>query len=279
MGRKPRLQFEGGVYHIVQRGNNKEYVFKKDDLKKQLLNIITESKEIMNFEIYGFVIMDNHYHIVLRMHEVPISDIMHRIDLKFSKYYNLTYNKSGHVFQDRYKGILVEDDKYLLSLLRYVHQNPVKAKMCRKVSDYYWSSDSYYRKNIQGKIVDIDFVLRLFSEDRNNALVEYRKFMDSTVLEESADFEDVLIIGELKSKSIDIPLIKTEKKTLDEILYEVAGDEVIFDEIKRGSRKRELTNYKMLYVEKAINNNYKMKEIGLNIGISEVAVHKLNNLQ
>lgn len=59
MGRKPRIQFEGGVYHVVQRGNNKEYIFKKDDLKKQLLDIIIESKEIMKFEIYGFVIMDN----------------------------------------------------------------------------------------------------------------------------------------------------------------------------------------------------------------------------
>ncbi|MBP1924324.1 REP element-mobilizing transposase RayT [Sedimentibacter acidaminivorans] len=279
MGRKPRIQFEGGVYHIVQRGNNKEYIFKNDDVKKQLLNIIVESKEIMRFEIYGFVIMDNHYHIVIRSHEVPISQIMHRIDLKFSKYYNCTYNKSGHVFQDRYKGILVKDDKYLLSLIRYVHQNPVKAKMCKKVSDYYWSSDSYYRKNIQDKIVDIDFVLCMFSENRKNALVEYSKFMDSTLLEESAEFEEVSIIGEVKPTSIDIPIIKTERKTLDKILYEVVGDDRIFDEIKRGSRKRELTHYKMLYIEKAIQSNYKMKEIGLNIGISQVAVHKLNNLQ
>lgn len=279
MARKPRVEFEGGIYHVIQRGNNKEYIFRKDEHKKEFLKMVKESKEIMNYEVYGFVIMDNHYHIVIRTHDVPLSEIMHRIDLGFSKYFNFTYKRSGHVFQDRYKGLLVKDDKYLLSLLRYVHQNPVKAKMCKKVSEYFWSSDDFYRKNMYELLIDIDFVLNMFSLNRNDAIVEYKKFMDSSEMEDSAYFEDSLNIGEIISSSIDTQIIKQDRETLDKILSEVCNDESIFDKIKSGSRKRDLTKYKMKYVEKALHCNYKMKEIGLNIGISEVAVHKLNNLQ
>jgi len=143
MGRKPRIEFDGAVYHVIQRGNNKEYIFKKAEHKKYFLSKLSEIKNLLDFEIYGFVLMDNHYHFIIKCHESSISNIMHRINSNFGKYYNISYRRSGHVFQDRYKGLLVKDDKYLLSLLRYVHQNPVKANMCKNVCDYKWSSDYF----------------------------------------------------------------------------------------------------------------------------------------
>lgn len=121
MGRKPRIEFNGALYHVIQRGNNKEYIFKNNKHKQYFLSKLKEYKDIMNFEVYGYVIMDNHYHIVIRSRDVNISMIMHRVNNDFSKYYNISNKRNGHVFQDRYKGILVKDDKYLLSLLRYVH--------------------------------------------------------------------------------------------------------------------------------------------------------------
>ena len=213
MGRKPRIEFNGALYHVIQRGNNKEYVFKNNADKKHLLGKLKEFKEMMDFEIYGYVLMDNHYHIVIRCRETIISNIMHRVNNDYGKYYNISYKRTGHVFQDRYKGLLVKDDKNLLSLLRYVHQNPVKANMCRKVTDYFWSSDSSYRKNLTGKLVDIDFVLNIFSLDRAEAINEYIKFMDSSKLEE------MNFIGEntTSGRQTDAP-----KPTLDEILREIA---------------------------------------------------------
>lgn len=274
MGRKPRIEFNGALYHVIQRGNNKEYIFKKNLYKEYFLSKLKEFKEIMGFEVYGYVLMDNHYHLVIRSHEVNISTIMHRINNDFSKYFNISNNRTGHVFQDRFKGILVKDDKYLLSLLRYVHQNPVKANMCNKVSDYYWSSDSSYRKNIQGQLVVIDFVLNIFSLNRKAAIEEYVKFMDSSVLEESASFEDIDIIGEYKTA---VEQVKIERQSLDDILYEATNDEVLFKLIKDGSRKRKLTEYKKLYIMKSLSANYTMDEIGRNIGISESAVCLLAN--
>ncbi|MGD9678716.1 MAG: transposase [Vulcanibacillus sp.] len=275
MSRKPRIEFEGALYHVIQRGNNKEYIFKRNDYKKYFLSKLKEFKDIMNFEVYGYVVMDNHYHLVIRTREAYMSSIMHRVNNDFSKYYNISNKRTGHVFQERYKGILVKDDKYLLSLLQYVHQNPVKANMCKRVSDYKWSSDFNYRKNLQGQLVDIDFVLNIFSLNRKTAIEEYIKFMDSSELEESSGFEDIQVIGEYKASNLQI---KMEKQSLDDILYEaVDNNEVLFKLIKNGSRKRSLTEYKILYIRKSISENYTMDEIGKNIGISDSAICLLAN--
>lgn len=274
MGRKPRIEFYGALYHVIQRGNNKEYIFEKNVYKKYFLNKLKEFKKIMNFEVYGYVLMDNHYHLVIRTREVNISVIMHKVNNDFSKYFNISNKRTGHVFQDRYKGILVKDDKYLLSLLRYVHQNPVKANMCKKVSDYYWSSDSSYRKNLHGQLVDTNFVLNIFSLDRKSAIEEYIKFMNSIELEESFKFENIDIIGEYKTS---IEQIIIDRQTLDDILHEVTDNEELYRLIKNSSRKRNLTEYKKLYIMKSLSMNYKMDEIGKNIGISESAVSLLAN--
>ena len=270
MGRRPRIEFKGALYHVIQRGNNKEYIFKNNTYKIYFLSKMKEFKGLMDFDVYGYVIMDNHYHLVIRSNEVSISNIMQRINNDFSKYFNISNKRSGHVFQDRYTGILVKDDKYLLSLLRYVHQNPVKANMCKCVSNYYWSSDSSYRKNLHGQLVDIDFILNIFSLNRKAAIDEYIKFMDSSKLEEYSKFEDIDILGECKTS-----VNEDEKQTLDDILYEVTNDEELFTAIKNGSRKRNLTEYKRLYVMRALSENYTMIEIGKNIGISESAVSLL----
>ena len=123
-------------------------------------------------------------------------------------------------------------------------------------------------------MVDIDFVLNIFSLNRKAAIEEYVKFMDSSVLEESASFEDIDIIGEYKTA---VEQVKIERQSLDDILYEATNDEVLFKLIKDGSRKRKLTEYKKLYIMKSLSANYTMDEIGRNIGISESAVCLLAN--
>ncbi|WP_366922116.1 transposase [Metallumcola ferriviriculae] len=275
MGRKPRIEYKGGVYHIIQRGNNREYIFENRDYKVYLLELVKEYKLIMNFEFYGFVLMDNHYHFVLKTLEAPLQDIMHRINNKYSKFYNYINGRTGHVFENRYKGILVKDNKYLLSLLRYIHQNPVRAKMCKKAKDYRWSSDPYYRRNKRGDIVDIDFILNIFSENRQEAIKAYEKFMDMDEMEEGSIFEEGLFIGGNQKTIINKPLAEIQRKSLDEILFEVTQDNAIFKEIKNASRKRHLTHYKQAYINKSLAANYTMKEIGENISISEAAVYKM----
>lgn len=276
MSRKPRFEYPGGVYHLIQRGNNREFIFREMEDKEYFLDLIKEYREIMEFELYGYVIMGNHYHLIIRIAETPLKDIMHRINNKFSRYYNRKNKRSGHVFENRYKGILVIDDRYLLSLLRYIHQNPVSANMCENTEDYIWSSDKYYRSNNGEGMVDIDFILNMLSKNRTDAIIAYKDFMDENKKEDISAFEQVDIIGKVNTIMLD-DYLKKEKKGLDEILHEITNDEKIFNEIKLGSRKRYLSTYKKQFIESAIKANYTMKEIGKNISISDAAVFKIHN--
>ncbi len=276
MGRKPRFEFPGGVYHLIQRGNNKEFIFNKMEDKEYILNLIKEYRNIMGFELYGYVIMSNHYHLIIRISEAPLKDIMHRINNKFSRYFNIKYKRSGHVFENRYKGILVIDDRYLLSLLRYVHQNPVNAKMCTRVEDYFWSSDKYYRYNNATDMVDIDFILDIFSKDRSKAIKSYIEFMAEEKREDMDFFENCEVIGNVSTYELD-KYLKSDIKTLDEILEALVKDSKIFNEIKLGSRKRYLSIYKKEFINAALKANYTMKEIGECISISDAAVYRIAN--
>lgn len=276
MGRKPRFEYPGGVYHLIQRGNNRGYIFDKDDDKKFFIDILKECREKFDFHIYGYVIMSNHYHLIIKLSEMPLSDIMHRINNKFSRGFNIKYKRTGHVFENRYKGILVIDDRYLLSLLRYVHQNPVEAKMCSNVKDYPWSSDFLYRDNNQNGLVNIDFILDIFSQVRLQALKAYVEFMDENNKEDIDVFEKADVIGKVNTQVID-NYIKSDIKSLDQILIDITKDEDIYREIKEGGRKRYLTPYKREYLEAALKLKYNMKEAGECISISGAAVFKIIN--
>ena len=102
--------------------------------------------------------MNNHYHIIIQTMDKKLQEIMHQINNKCSKYFNVKYKRVGHVFQGRYKAVLVQDERYLLKLIRYVHQNPVRAGICELVEQHKWSSDKYYRNNMKSFMHTITLV-------------------------------------------------------------------------------------------------------------------------
>lgn len=284
MGRKPMLEYSGWVYHLIQRGNNREYIFNRNDDKEYFLELIREVQIMMGFECYGFVIMGNHYHLIFKRNEVPIRTIMHRINSQFSRYYNQKNKRTGHVFENRYRGYHVSDDRYLLSLLRYVHQNPVVAKICKKVCDYPFSSDSYYRHNNPLSLVNIDFVLDIFCADRDKAIPAYCEFMDAATLEIPAEFEAPTRNESPPKSAAASPPINALKSpgrnnaphSLELLLKEVTGEDEIYQAIISGSRKRFLSVFKKRFIERAIQANYTMREIGDFLSVSEVAIYKMS---
>jgi putative transposase len=277
MGRKSRVEFKGAIYHVIKRGNNRDYIFDQRKDKESLLKYIEYAKEDGGFNLMGYVIMDNHYHLIIQTDDKPLNKIMQTINNRYSKVYNKRHDRTDHVFGARYKGILVMDDKYLFSLLRYIHHNPVRAKICQEVAQYKWSSDYYYRKNING-LVSVDKILNMFSDDREIALAEYRRFMDGDepVIGNSAYdvFEAVHIIGAPKENQALLNL-EYEDNSLDGILRRVVPSEKEFERIKAGSRQRSLKDYKVRYVKMAVEQGYTFKEIGANIGVSGEAVNKI----
>jgi len=140
MPRAPRIWFPGAVYHLVQRGNNQKDIFKEDRDREWLLKTVKETKKEMEFKLYLYSLMDNHYHLIIETPEPNLSSGMRQINGVYTQAYNRRHNKTGHIFQGRYKALLVDIDEYAQELSRYIHLNPVKAGMVEKPHQYKWSS-------------------------------------------------------------------------------------------------------------------------------------------
>ena len=272
MGRPWREEYKGGIYHVIARGNNKGYIFKESIDKGYFIKQIKETVEGMGYKVFGFVLMDNHYHIIIQTLDKKLQEIMHQINNKYSKYFNNKYERVGHVFQGRYKAVLVQDERYLEELLRYVHQNPIEAYICKSVEKYKWSSDIFYRKNIKG-FVCIDVVLDMLDKDRKAAIKKYRELMTEKV---DNEYESVKVIGDEAYKIMCMSRNQDEaRKRLDEILIDTGIGMEDYYLVKAGSRKRSLTAYKLEYARTALNLKYTNKEIGENISTTESAIKEL----
>ena len=140
MPRIARIRSESGVYRIMLRGINRQDIFEDEEDIQRLLETIVRYKAICKYEVYAYCIMSNHVHLLLKETEDTISNVVKRISGSYVFWYNKKYERCGHLFQERYKSEAVESDEYLLTVLRYIHQNPIKAGMVKDISTYKWSS-------------------------------------------------------------------------------------------------------------------------------------------
>ena len=204
MPRCAREKSESGVYHVMVRGINHQDIFHDEEDYSQYLEAMNRAKSIGKFEVYGYCLMSNHIHLLLHEKEEALSSIMKRIGVSYAWWYNNKYDRAGHVFQDRYKSEIVENDEYLVSVLRYIHNNPVKAQMIVKPEQYKWSScKNYYSQwEYPGELINIAFILGIFSENEECARVRFKDYMKQ---------------GDSKNKFLEIE-IKLKKKS-DEIIY------------------------------------------------------------
>jgi len=274
VGRMPRIEFEGALYHVIQRGNNREFIFDRNSDKDYLLKRLVDGKKQLDFNLIGYVIMSNHYHLILQTFKDPLHKVMHFVNDAFAKYYNSSKERSGHVFQGRYTGILVQNERYALTLLRYVHQNPVRGGICQNVWEYPWSSDVYYRQNRQG-FVDINLILDIFSDNREKAIASYKEFVQEQE-EEPQDYSAMRVMGD---EDFVAQYSAVEDKPpgvgLDEILFSTGVSTKEYELIKSGSRKRELTPYKKAFAREAHRQNYTLRQIAQHINLTESNISKM----
>ncbi len=146
MARQARIKSSTGIYHVILRGVNKQKIFLTEADNLKFLQCLEQVKEISKFVIMGFCLMENHIHLLIK--ENPdgeeIGQIMKRVLNRFVFWYNFNYDRCGPLFQGRYKSEPIEDEQYFIAALRYIHQNPVKAGICRRMADYKWSSYGDY---------------------------------------------------------------------------------------------------------------------------------------
>lgn len=230
MPRQARVHSESGIYHVMQRGNEKKDIFIDREDKEKIIEILFNKKEKQEYALYAYCIMDNHFHLVMKEESEPVSQSLKKISVAYARYFNKKYNRVGHVFQDRFRSENIEDERYLLAVIRYVHQNPVKAGISM-AHDYPWSSYRLYVGGPgagDGSLPEVEYILNFFSDDRAKAIKYFKEFVRQDEEQEFMDI-DMDTIDEtnitsylndyLAARGLDLQtLLRTEHKHLRDTL-------------------------------------------------------------
>jgi REP element-mobilizing transposase RayT len=177
MPRKRRLHYPKAIYHVMLRGNAKQNIFFDEGDRFKLTDLLKEACEKYQCEIYAFCYMANHIHLLIRINDVPLAKIIHNIAFRYATWINAKFNRVGHLFQGRYKAILVNTALYLKKLVQYIHLNPVAAKIIKDPNDTWWSSHCDYLGVLIHPWVNTNYILSIFSSNRQKAIKLYREMI------------------------------------------------------------------------------------------------------
>lgn len=185
--REARKISRSGVYHLMLRGINQQTIFEEDEDKLKFLETLKKYKKITGFELYGYCLMDNHVHLLIKEGEEAIANVIKRVSSSYVYWYNMKYQRVGHLFQERFKSENVEDDRYFFTALRYIHQNPLKAGLAKDIFTSMWTSMNEYMR--KGELVDIDRALNQISSDRKAALKWFIHYMQESNKDQCLEYK------------------------------------------------------------------------------------------
>lgn len=177
MARKRRIEFPGALYHVIARGNNRQVTFKDDQDYKVYIDRLKRYQQRYNFILYAYTLMPNHVHMIIEKDIIPLSKIMQGIQQSYTLYFHNKYKTVGHLFQGRYKAILIQREVYLQELVRYIHLNPFRASLVENPDDYPWSSHQVYIGKINQSFVRDDLIFQMLSSDITKAQKLYRQLI------------------------------------------------------------------------------------------------------
>jgi putative transposase len=279
MARPLRIEYPGAVYHLTARGNRQETIFLNDEDRFGFLDILGKTVSRYNWLCHAYCLMDNHYHLLIETVDANLSSGMRQLNGMYTQFSNRSHKKAGHVFQGRFKSILVERDSYLLELCRYIVCNPVKAGMCSKPGNWRWSS---YKPTASGRNVpdylSVDWILSQFSENRKNAQKLYREFVTAGLTKKSSPWEEVvgqvMLGGEEFIEKVQTYLAGTTTNPEIPRSQRVAGrptlEEMFVDENVKNKIKRneEICRAHLTF-------GYSLKEIADYVGIHYTTVSRV----
>lgn len=247
MGRPLRIEYPGAFYHVTSRGNEQKEIFKSDKDREKFISYLESASVRYEAVIHAYCLMNNHYHLLLETPSGNLSEIMRHINGAYTNYFNAKRKRAGHLFQGRYKAILVEADEYAKELSRYIHLNPVRAGITERPEEYVSSSyNSYIGKGKKPAWLKTEFVLGYF--EKGNAQKQYRQFVNSMIGREyesplnstvaatmlgSADFVKKITEKHINTKQEDrnLPALRelskrpTIVKITEEVKKTITGDE------------------------------------------------------
>ena len=210
MSRKKRIWYPGAVYHVMSRGNRRTILYKDSADYLRFLDCILNAMKLYNFKIYSICLMTNHFHMIIKTQDVELWKIMQKILHPYSMDFNHRYNFTGHLFESRYVACIIEDDKYLLEVSRYIHLNPVKAQMVREPLVYKYSSYRLFvseesektDNKIEKTIAELTDISRVLSCFHNNPQEQYRMFVEGKI---SHSEQELLIQKDMKEDDMWLP--------------------------------------------------------------------------
>jgi len=164
MPRHARKKSQTGIYHVIMRGINQQVIFEDDEDNERFIETLKTGKAKSGYKLYAYCLMGNHFHLLLKVEKEDLELVIKRIAGSYVFWYNLKYHRSGHLFQDRFKSETVESDPYLLTVLRYIHQNPIKAGICKDISEYRYSSYGDYVSE-DSRLVDIGDIFNMVDKE------------------------------------------------------------------------------------------------------------------
>lgn len=222
MPRQNRIE-QNGFYHIINRGVAKNTIYHDDEDFNKFLEIVNDASDEYGFEIYSFCLMDNHYHLLMKIINQNLSMSLQKINARYSIYYNKKYERVGPLWQGRFKSWYIYDSNYLNVLVRYIEFNPVKAKLCKKIGQYRWSMSS---RGFRFSMLNYELI-------------------DSTNFDKEMDLSELKKIDELYNTKVKMKDIidKKELKPLEEYFETLLKEEAIFCAIKDGYKASQLAEH------------------------------------
>jgi REP element-mobilizing transposase RayT len=198
------------------RGTNRQEIFHDDEDSIRFLETLERYKKKSEIMVYGWCLMGNHVHLLLQEGKEELAVTMKRIGVSYAWFYNWKYKTTGHLFQDRYKSEKVESNEYLMAIVRYIHQNPVKAEIVKRPDDWKWSScQGYYGNGCYPPfLLDSELILGIFSEDKK---IGVRRFIEYNEMEN----EDKYLDDDVKTRLTDEEAREEIPKVIGE--YEIAN--------------------------------------------------------
>ena len=201
MARKARIHIPGGLYHVMLRGNGGQDIFFCPEDRYRLFILIQEGIERFGHRVHAFCLMGNHIHLAIQVSDIPLSRIMQNLSFRYTRWINSSYKRMGHLFQGRYKALLVDKDSYLLELVRYIHLNPVRASLVDDPDEYEWSGHRSYLGKEHIPWLTCDAVLAQFGSTVKEGREQYARFvMDALDEKHRPEFhqggDDSRVLGE-----------------------------------------------------------------------------------
>ncbi|PCI39773.1 MAG: hypothetical protein COB53_02570 [Elusimicrobia bacterium] len=262
MMRRSKVHVAGIIFHAYNRGNNRETVFHDDADHTIFLMILEKAREKFDFRLYAFCLMPNHFHLLLEVGEIPLWKIMHWMQLKYAIYYNKRYDHTGHVFQERFKSTICAKNSYFLELLRYIHLNPVRAKLCDDVLDFRWSSAKAYFEPPGDIVVDVKFPLSIFAPDPENARTRLLEFFREG-------------IGIDSNKTDPQKMTAQKLPSLNDILATISRETLINEQtIKSDSRQHPTARARKLFISSAYDRGHHPQAISAYLNCSLSTIYK-----